>query len=501
MADLATHLPLSEWWAIAATAAALTTTGLLLKNTTRQRRPDSARTPPRGLTRERLTAAIQYTLLFFFWAIAAGISASGLIGFGKDNMQLPGPLPFLLFFALDGAAAMCMVLMYRRAARAESAIVVRLAVWGLVALSGVFNFTHAPDRPGAHMAFLTMPVVAGILGEFALHETRHATRRRDSRTDRQLTEIGWLHPIERTQVKLQLDADATLSTAQATRRVRIHRAAHRLNHLRHTIAPHPTGRRRQRGGALRRAERRARSALTRANFADPAVAAEVLRQTQVLTRTRDLALLDYTAADPAYAVLASLITAEPGIHEVDLPLPNPRPAPGLPAPTPSTDSDPAVPKARRRRRRPAADRPSDLARPDSADPNATQTDTSGPPPHTPDDTPAGAQPPLPPSNPTPERAHPNEKPPATTTTPHNGTGSQHPPEPAVAGDSDAALIQTARTILAAAEQRGDRLTQVALAEQLRASGHGIANDRLRWLSEQIGLKSPRAADGRKVTTS
>ena len=42
----------------------------------------------------------------------------------------------------------------------------------------------------------------------------------------------------------------------------------------------------------RLAEHRAHAALIRAGFADQAIAAQVLRQVQVLTRTRDLARLD-----------------------------------------------------------------------------------------------------------------------------------------------------------------------------------------------------------------
>ena len=53
--------------------------------------------------------------------MAAGISAQGLTGFARDNMGLPGPWPYLLFFALDGAAGVCAVLLMRRAARAEAA--------------------------------------------------------------------------------------------------------------------------------------------------------------------------------------------------------------------------------------------------------------------------------------------------------------------------------------------------------------------------------------------
>jgi hypothetical protein len=41
----------------------------------------------------------------------------------------------------------------------ESALAPRLAVWGLVAASSVFNWTHAPDHPGARAAFALMPVI------------------------------------------------------------------------------------------------------------------------------------------------------------------------------------------------------------------------------------------------------------------------------------------------------------------------------------------------------
>ena len=60
---------------------------------------------------------------------------------------------------------------------------------------------------------------------------------------------------------------------------------------------------------VRKAERRAQAALTRAGFASPAIATEVLRQVQVLTLTQQLAKLDYTTAAAAHAFVDSLITA------------------------------------------------------------------------------------------------------------------------------------------------------------------------------------------------
>ena len=104
-------------------------------------------------------------------------------------MGLPGPWPYLLFFALDGAAGVCAVLLMRRAARAESGLAPRLAVWGLVAASAAFNWTHAPRRAAAPEAFGLMPVIAAVLFEFTLRELRLRTA---DRAGRRLAALRWL---------------------------------------------------------------------------------------------------------------------------------------------------------------------------------------------------------------------------------------------------------------------------------------------------------------------
>jgi hypothetical protein len=260
----------------------------------------------RARAREAAASAAQYVLLGGFASVAAGISAQGLTGFARDNMGLHGAWPYLLFLALDGAAGVCAVLLTRRAARAESGLAPRLAVWGLVAASATFNFTHAPRRPAAPEAFGLMPVIAAILFEFTLRELQLRT----GRADRRLTALRWLHPAERVRVQLRLAADDQISAEAATRHVRIDLAARRLYQLRRALlaqsrAAGPGGMSVRRA---RLAERRAHAALIRAGFADQATAAQVLRQVQVLTRTRDLARLDYTTADAAQEAIASLIT-------------------------------------------------------------------------------------------------------------------------------------------------------------------------------------------------
>jgi apolipoprotein N-acyltransferase len=143
---------------------------------------------------------VQYGLLFGFAGVAAAISAHGLIGFARANMGLRGPWPVLLWGALDGAAGLCAVLLMRRAARGESAAAPRLAVWGLVAASSTFNWTHAPHHPGARAAFAMMPLIAAVLFEFSLRETRHTARP----SGRRLAGARWLHPAERVRVWARL---------------------------------------------------------------------------------------------------------------------------------------------------------------------------------------------------------------------------------------------------------------------------------------------------------
>ena len=203
--------------------------------------------------RETVASAAQYVLLGGFASTAAGISAQGLVGFARSNMALRGPWPYLLFFALDGAAGVCAVLLVRRAARAEPGLAPRLAVWGLVASSSFFNWTHAPRRPAAPEAFGLMPVIAALLFEFCLREMRLRTA---NRADRTLGALRWLRPAERFRVQLCMAADQRVSAEEATSRVRIDAAARRLYHLRALLrarragsppwhahrAPYPAGR-------------------------------------------------------------------------------------------------------------------------------------------------------------------------------------------------------------------------------------------------------------------
>ena len=375
--------------------------------------------------RETVASAAQYVLLGGFASTAAGISAQGLTGFARTNMALRGPWPYLLFFALDGAAGVCAVLLVRRAARAEPGLAPRLAVWGLVAASSLFNWTHAPRRPAAPEAFGLMPVIAALLFEFCLREMRLRTA---NRADRTLGALRWLRPAERFRVQLAMAADQRVSAEEATSRVRIDAAARRLYHLRVLLGAHEqaagpgivTARR------VRRAERRAYGALIRARFTEPLVAFAVLRQVQVMTQTATLARLDYGTADAARAAIASLIPAAPATAPV------PGPA-HLAAQDATADRTQA---ASLNGHRPGAATPDRAVTAAEAEPETSRLD---------DD-----------------------------------------PDP---GDRDAELVAAARRIVASSRQAGARLSQIALAEKLRSEGHKVANNRLRWLAAVSGLEA------------
>ena len=380
--------------------------------------------------RDKATSAAQYVLLGAFAAVASGISSQGLTGFARFNMGLSGPWPYLLFFALDGAAGVCAVLLARRAARGSSSLPPRLAVWGLVAASAAFNYSHAPRRPDAPEAYALMPVIAAVLFEFCLQETRS---RATARSGRRLGALRWLRPGEWLRVRLRMSADEAMSVGEATRRVRVESAARSLYRLRTAVSQQ--GSDGEASHCARRALRRAHAALARAGFTDASVAADVLRHVQVLTMTTALATLDYGSADEAHAAIGSMITSA-----------------ALPALVQARDPAPAEA----------------VSRSALSDPQAgTHAEAASEP--KPDLLTAGCG-----------------------TDSADGAGSDAGLAPDCPTGRDGQLVEAARQIAATAALDGTRLSQAALAERLRQQGWTIANDRLSWLAATIGLGPRRA---------
>ena len=128
--------------------------------------------------------------------------------------------------------------------------------------------------------------------------------------------VRWLHPVEMLKVLSRMSADASVSSADATREVRADSAARALYRLRRAMAASGVS---GGGGAHRRtrhgkiavwtAEFTAQAAFRRAGFAAAGAAPEdILRRVQVLVRIRDFASLDYGTAEDAKNVIESLIS-------------------------------------------------------------------------------------------------------------------------------------------------------------------------------------------------
>ena len=259
-------------------------------------------------------------LLLAFFAAAASLSAHGLIGFASHNMGLWGPFPVIFWLALDGAAGMLLSMIRRRARAVRSIWHVRAVAWLIISASAAFNWMHAPDAAGARLAWAAMPVIAGILAELAVADIRQEAREEARRKlgalpVRRVEIVRWLHPVEMLKVMSRMSADASVSSADATREVRADSAARALYRLRRAMAASGISG----GGAHRRArhgkaavwiaEFTAQSAFRRAGFAAAGAAPEdILRRVQVLVRLRDFASLDYGTAEDARNVIESLIS-------------------------------------------------------------------------------------------------------------------------------------------------------------------------------------------------
>lgn len=289
---------------------------------------------PREDRRERNAARLRNVLLFAVWAITLGVSAQGIVGFGRDNMGLTGLWPYAVFAALDLAGALCATIAYQRAENDIQAWLPRFGVYGIVAASSYFNALHAPDRPGAQLAAALMPVIAALLLELVLRETRVSKRRKERKPIvRRLDAVRLLHPVEYVRVWLVMATDETLNVTDATRKVRVSTAARRTHKLR------------TRHWWTWRPERRAQRALAAAG---QDLLPDVLGEVALMVQARTYAQLDFAnpasvpvalnAASVGRLVLAEGPSVEPQ-RDTTAQRPVSRPASRRPVPRPAPQPD------------------------------------------------------------------------------------------------------------------------------------------------------------------
>ncbi|MFI7290958.1 DUF2637 domain-containing protein [Streptomyces anulatus] len=162
------------------------------------------RSEDRRRRKEALYATASYVLLFCCAAVAAALSFHGLVGFGRQNLNLTGGWEYLVPFGLDGAAMFCSVLAVREASHGDAALGSRLLVWTFAGAAAWFNWVHAPrgmDHAGAPHFFAGMSLSAAVLFDRALKQTRRAALREQGLVPRPLPQIRivrWLRAPRET---------------------------------------------------------------------------------------------------------------------------------------------------------------------------------------------------------------------------------------------------------------------------------------------------------------
>ncbi|MEU6082679.1 DUF2637 domain-containing protein [Streptomyces sp. NPDC047108] len=162
------------------------------------------RSEERRRRKETVYGSASYVLLFCCAAVAAALSFHGLVGFGRQNLNLSGGWEYLVPFGLDGAAMFCSVLAVREASHGDAALGSRMLVWTFAGAAAWFNWVHAPrglDHAGAPHFFAGMSLSAAVLFDRALKQTRRAALREQGLVPRPLPQIRvvrWLRAPRET---------------------------------------------------------------------------------------------------------------------------------------------------------------------------------------------------------------------------------------------------------------------------------------------------------------
>lgn len=162
------------------------------------------RNEERRRRKEAIYGIASYLLLFCCAAVAAALSFHGLVGFGRQNLNLSGGWEYLVPFGLDGAAMFCSVLAVREASHGDAALGSRLLVWTFAGAAAWFNWVHAPrglGHAGAPQFFAGMSLSAAVLFDRALKQTRRAALREQGLVPRPLPQIRivrWLRAPRET---------------------------------------------------------------------------------------------------------------------------------------------------------------------------------------------------------------------------------------------------------------------------------------------------------------
>ncbi|HEY5835205.1 DUF2637 domain-containing protein [Streptomyces sp.] len=203
------------------------------------------RSEERRRRKEAIYGIASYVLLFCCAAVAAALSFHGLVGFGRQNLNLSGGWEYLVPFGLDGAAMFCSVLAVREASHGDAALGSRMLVWLFAGAAAWFNWVHAPrgvDHAGAPQFFAGMSLSAAVLFDRALKQTRRAALREQGLVPRPLPQIRmvrWLRAPRETYAAWSLmllegvrTLDEAVEEVREDRRQREQNTLRRRDHAR-----------------------------------------------------------------------------------------------------------------------------------------------------------------------------------------------------------------------------------------------------------------------------
>lgn len=197
------------------------------------------RAEERRRRKETLYATASYLLLFCCAAVAAALSFHGLVGFGRQNLNLSGGWEYLVPFGLDGAAMFSAMIAVREASHGDASLGSRLLVWTFAAAAAWFNWVHAPrgaGHAGAPQFFAGMSLSAAILFDRALKQTRRAALREQGLVPRPLPQIRvvrWLRaPRETYRAWSLMLLEGVRSLDEAVDEVREEQRRHEQDRLR-----------------------------------------------------------------------------------------------------------------------------------------------------------------------------------------------------------------------------------------------------------------------------
>lgn len=129
--------------------------------------------------------------------VLAPLSLSGqdLINWARTGLGLTGKWPWIVFYALDASAIVCVLMAFRRAWKGQSGGVFQLMVWTIAGASAFANYRHGIRSqdwaPDAWWFFPGMSLLSPLMLELVLLEIRKEAKARKKQVAEEMPSFGF----------------------------------------------------------------------------------------------------------------------------------------------------------------------------------------------------------------------------------------------------------------------------------------------------------------------